>query len=452
LTAENGFVAQHDWNLSTESAAANTSEFSDVPDVGTSDNWNVNAVRAPEAWAHGFTGRGVVVAIVDSGVDAANSALHNQLWSNADEIAGNGRDDDGNGLVDDTSGWDFASDDNRPDDESGHGTLVASVVTGRQSESNVIGIAPDATIMPIRVLDNRDTGTNSNIAAGIRYAADNGADIINLSIGGPQNASVFSALEYALARDVLVVAAAGNDAAASPAYPAAFSATLSNLISVGAYRAAGSLGGFSNDVGASGAVQVDAPGINILSTSTGLHTLFQSGTSLAAPHVAGLAALALSANPHLTANELRDLIVAGAEPTISGSDSHGAVNAARTVAAAARLSTIVTATPSLVTSTKSATSPPIRFAATAASPIEGKHPAEFSRQGEATPPPTDAVAKATQSDELRSSAFAWLVEIWREATRDKTEIDTWLEEEFLNRTAAASRFSHPLRSGRTVWR
>jgi subtilisin family serine protease len=308
--------------------------------------------------------------------------------------------------------------------------------------------------MPIRVLDNRDAGTNSRIAAGIRYAADNGADIINLSIGGPQNASVFSALEYALARDVLVVAAAGNDDDASPAYPAAFSATLPNLLSVGAYRAAGSLGGFSNDVGVSGAVQIDAPGINILSTSIGQRTLFQSGTSLAAPHVAGLAALTLSANPNLTASELRNLIVAGAEMTISGSDSHGAVNAARTVAAAARRIATAEAAPDQFTQTTSATSPPISVAATTASAIASKHPIELATKRVATPavPPPDAVAKATQTEELRISDFAWLVEVWREARRGDTEIDAWLDEAFPNRAAAASRLSHPSRVGRSVWR
>jgi subtilisin family serine protease len=454
FTVENAFDVQQDPNLSTESTVANAAEFSDVPDVGTFDNWNVNAVRAPEAWAHGFTGQGVVVAVVDSGVDGTNPALLGQIWSNADEIGGNGRDDDGNGYVDDTGGWDFVSGDNRPDDEGGHGTLVAGIVAGRQSEANVIGIAPDTKIMPIRVLDDRDVGTNSSIAAGIRYAADNGADVINLSIGGAQNASVFSAIEYALARNVLVVASAGNDAAAAPAYPAAVSAALPNLISVGAYRAAGSLGGFSNAVGASGAVQVDAPGINILSTSTGLRTLYQSGTSLAAPHVAGLAALALSANPHLSASELRNLIVAGAEPTISGSDSHGAVNAARTVAAAARLSARVADTLGQVTPNRSTTSPPISLAATAALPIQGSQPAELESKRVPTPivPSTDSASEATQTDELRSRAFAWLVEVWRETMRDATEIDSWLDDAFLSRTTAASRFSYPSRLSRSVWR
>jgi subtilisin family serine protease len=307
--------------------------FPDVPDFGGPDQWNLNAVGAPESWARGFTGQGVVVAIVDSGIDAAHPALLGQIWSNADEIMGDDV-DDGNGFLDDAWGWDFADDEPLPADESGHGTHLAGIIAGDDNGTGITGIAPGATIMPVRVLGPRNSGYLVNVAAGIRYAADNGADIINISIGSPKHDGVAEAIEYALNRDVLVVAAAGNDDAEAPTYPAALSATLANTISVGGYRAAGSLGGSSNLVGTSGAVQVDAPGINILSSFAGGGTMYMGGTSMATAHVAGIAALALSANPNLTAAELRNLIVAGADRKVEGSDALGAVNAARTVAIA----------------------------------------------------------------------------------------------------------------------
>jgi len=132
-----------------------------------------------------------------------------------------------------------------------------------------------------------------------------------------------------------VVSAAGNESASLPTYPARLSATLSNVISVGAYSSAGAIASFSNDVGTSTAVQVDAPGVSIYSTYLNGQYARLSGTSMAAPQVAGLAALALSANHSLTAAQLRTLIVGGTNQAISGSDSNGGVNAAITVALAA---------------------------------------------------------------------------------------------------------------------
>jgi subtilisin family serine protease len=161
-----------------------------------------------------------------------------------------------------------------------------------------------------------------------------GANIINLSLGGSYSAVILSALQYAVSHNVLVVAAAGNEYASTPGYPARFSSSLSSVISVGAYDSSGTIASFSDGVGNSGAVQVDAPGVGIYSTYPNDRYATMSGTSMAAPHVAGLAALALSANHNLTAAQLRNIIVAGANDTISGSDSVGGINAAMTVALA----------------------------------------------------------------------------------------------------------------------
>ena len=307
----------------------------DVPYHGGTNEWNLNAVSAPEAWAAGFTGDGVTVAVVDTGVDLGHSDLISNIWVNAGEIAGNGIDDDWNGFVDDVQGWDFAAGDNRPDDRNGHGTHVAGTIAAAANAFGATGVSPDATIMPVRVLGANGSGASFNVAAGIRYAAENGADIINLSLGGGFNSAIWSAIEYAGRLGSFVIAAAGNESSSAPGYPARFSAELSHVISVGAHSVSDQIATFSNDVGITGAVQVDAPGLGVLSTYVGGRYARLSGTSMAAPHVAGLAALALSANPQLTASQLRNLVVAGAERTIGGSDSSGGISAAVTVAMAA---------------------------------------------------------------------------------------------------------------------
>lgn len=331
--------------------------FPDVPNYGGSNEWNLNSINAPEAWAQGYKGSGVVVAVVDTGVDINHPDLMSQLWVNADEVAGNGIDDDHNGYIDDISGWDFAGGDNNPDDQNGHGTHVAGSIAADDNGFGATGVAPNAKIMPVRVLGSNGSGTAAAVAAGIRYAADNGADIINLSLGGALSSVIQSAIQYALSRDVLVVSAAGNESASTPSYPARFSAALANVISVGAYSSSGALASFSNRVGSSGAVQVDAPGVGVYSTYIDGRYGTLSGTSMATPQVAGLAALALSANPSLTASQLRTLIVTGANDAIGGSDSRGGINAAVTVALA-RAGITAASTSSVAAAAQSSTTSP----------------------------------------------------------------------------------------------
>jgi len=311
--------------------------------------WGVAAIHAPDVWTEGYTGRGVTIAVVDSGVALAHPDLDGRLWSNADEISDNGRDDDGNGFIDDANGWDFLDADNWPDDPAGHGTHIAGIIAAGvvardpleietdltiAGAGEALGVAPGARVMPIRVLDGNLRGANRDIADGIRYAVDNGADIVNLSIGGQANSVIQAALEYAGEHDVLVVAAAGNNRASVPSQPAMLSNSLSNVLSASAFRKTGEREPSSNLVGTSGAVQVDAPGQAIRSTFVTAKYGYQSGTSMAAPHVAGLAALLLSANPSLSAAELRTIIVESAKPPATGSDSAGSVNAVEALALA----------------------------------------------------------------------------------------------------------------------
>jgi subtilisin family serine protease len=311
------------------------SPLTQVANFGGTRDWNVNAIGAPEAWAAGFLGQGVTVAVVDTGVDLDHPDLVSNLFVNPGEIPGNGIDDDGNGYVDDVHGYDFADDDSDPNDVGGHGTHVAGTIAAANNGFGATGIAHGATILPVRVLGASGSGSSFDVAAGIRYAADLGADVINLSLGGGYSRAIQSAINYASSLGTFIVAAAGNEASSVPSFPAQFSANYENVISVGAHQRSGSLARFSNRVGNSDSVQIDAPGVGIFSTYVGGGYASLSGTSMAAPHVAGLAALTLSANPDLTSQELRDLLATGVTDPVNGSDSLGTASTLNTVAYAA---------------------------------------------------------------------------------------------------------------------
>jgi subtilisin family serine protease len=308
--------------------------FPEVPYFGGENEWALNSIQAPAVWAQGVAGQGVVVAVIDTGVDQTHRDLQGNIWRNTDEIANNGRDDDHNGFIDDVGGWDFVDEDNIPHDERGHGTHVAGTIAARRNRFGVTGVAPLAKIMPLRVLDASGDGASADIEASIYYAVDNGADVINLSLRGLGTRRFELALRYAEQHDVLVVAAAGNDGAEMPGFPARYSETISSVISVGAYTHAKERVANSNGVGQTAVVQVDGPGVDIFSTAPGGKYTFRTGTSNAAPFVSGVAALAISANRSLSATEVRELLVRGASQTIAGSDAAGGLNGASTVAAA----------------------------------------------------------------------------------------------------------------------
>ena len=312
-------------------AGAQPRPLASVPDYGAPSQWNLNAVNAPEAWAAGHYGQGVTVAVIDTGAQWRHSQLRDSIWKNRGEVAGNGVDDDGNGYVDDLIGWDFVGDDNNPDDLNGHGTHVSGVIAAARDGDALTGVAYGSQLMVLRALDDRGVGSTQDIAAAVRYAVDNGADIVNLSLGGARSPALEAAVQYAAQRGVLIVAAAGNDGGESPNSPASLSGALSSVISVGAVDQAGQPAAFTNRGG--GAVQIVAPGVRIGSTVPG-GGAFYSGTSMAAPHVSGVAALALSAAPNLTSAALRSLLVAGVAGPKQAAGL-GLVDAAQVVAFAA---------------------------------------------------------------------------------------------------------------------
>jgi len=317
-------------NSPTQTPAPNPTPQTELPAAdwyGGNLDWNLNSVNAPEAWQAGYRGEDVVVAVIDTGVNISHSDLDDNVWVNADEIAGDGIDNDGNGFIDDRYGWNFVGNNSNVADDNGHGTHVAGSIAAEQNGVGATGVAPDAEVMSIKVLNSDGSGFVNSIARGIRYAVDNGAHIINLSLGGGYSTAIASAIGYAADNDVFVVAAAGNESANVPGNPASLSRSYENVLSVGAYDSNGRIAGFSNGVGNSGAVQVDAPGVSVYSTAANGRYTWLSGTSMAAPHVAGVAALTLSANSNLTAASLRNIIVQSSDRSASGSDATGVVNA-----------------------------------------------------------------------------------------------------------------------------
>ncbi len=226
-------------------------------------------IGALTAWDRS-RGNGQVIAIVDSGIDLSHPDLVPRLWRNPGETPGGG-DNDANGRVDDVNGYDFVDNDSTPDDYAFHGTHVAGTAAAQAGNGmGVAGVAPDASLMAVRVLDGSGAGTSAWIGSGIAYAAQEGADVINLSLGGPAGLGdqfLRDALATARNYDAVVVAAAGNEGSNNDAQPNT-PCTLpgDHLICVGALTTAGTLASFSN-YGAT-TVDVAAPGVGILSTKT----------------------------------------------------------------------------------------------------------------------------------------------------------------------------------------
>lgn len=247
-------------------------------------------------------GKGTVVAVIDTGVDYTHKDLADNIWVNEGEIPGNGIDDDGNGYVDDVHGVDFVEGDSDPMDEHGHGTHVAGIIAMTPGNGGGVGVAYGAKIMCVRAGQANGSFASTDIAKAIKYAADNGADVINMSFGGTgRSYLVESALQDAFPSCVLV-AAAGNDGLPTndakqagylfteDIYPAGYK----YVIGVMATDNNKSLAYFSNwdfKEGSGCEYEMAAPGVNIYSTLPGNRYACWSGTSMATPNVAAAAAI-----------------------------------------------------------------------------------------------------------------------------------------------------------------
>ncbi|MEY2985219.1 MAG: hypothetical protein RLZZ568_1836 [Cyanobacteriota bacterium] len=299
--------------------AINQSPFPDVSTFGGANDWNINMVNAPEVWAQGYTGQEIVVAVLDTGVDRDHPDLSSNIWRNSDETPGDGIDNDNNGYVDDVFGWNFVTNRNNTLDVQGHGTHVAGTIAGLNNDTGVTGIAYNAQIMPVKVLGDDGSGSYEGVARGIYYAVENGANVINMSLGGSfGNQALQTAINYASENGVIVVMAAGNESEQQPGFPARY-ATDSG-IAIGAVSSTNNLADFSNRAGSdSSLVYVTNPGVSIYSALPGGSYVAWDGTSMATPHVAGIVALMLDANPNLTDGQVREILTATTtdSPTIS---------------------------------------------------------------------------------------------------------------------------------------
>ena len=205
------------------------------------------------------------------------------------------------------------------DDGNGHGTHVAGTIAGANDGTGITGVAYDAAIMPLRVLDNDGYGWTSDIISAVRWAADNGADVINLSLGGGgYSQAMADSISYASGRGSVVVMAAGNSGGSEPDYPAAHA--IDHGIAVGAVDRNRDLAGFSNRAGSNQLDYLTAPGVNIYSAVPGGGYDTFNGTSMATPHVAGVAGLLKSHDGSLSASAIEDLLTgSGSNNTRSSS-------------------------------------------------------------------------------------------------------------------------------------
>ncbi|MDY7076798.1 MAG: S8 family serine peptidase [Chloroflexota bacterium] len=267
-------------------------------------------IDAPEAWDLETGDSGIIVAVIDSGIDYTHTDLVANMWTNPGEVAGNGVDDDGNGYIDDVYGIDTRNDDSDPMDDRGHGTHCAGIIGARGNNGiGVAGVSWDVQLMALKFLDSNGRGSISGAIEAIQYAIDHGAHIMNNSWGAiSYSQPLYDAVLAARDAGILFVASAGNDSRntdVSPAYPASFD--LDNIISVAATNRYDNKAGSSNYGKTS--VDVAAPGVAILSTVPGNAYSVESGTSMAAPHVSGLAVLVKAHFPSLTWREIKDRIL-----------------------------------------------------------------------------------------------------------------------------------------------
>ncbi|MFS0621179.1 S8 family peptidase [Priestia megaterium] len=261
-------------------------------------------VQAPDAWDVTTSNGNIKIAIIDTGVQLNHPELAIKLWP----------------------GYNFVEGNLNPNDGNGHGTHVAGIAGALTENSlGIAGIAPSASIIPVRALDNSGNGTLSNIANAITYSTNAGAKVINLSLGSSQGSiTLENAINHAWNQGVVIVAAAGNEASNTLTYPAAYQ----NVIAVASTDINDQKSDFSNY---GTWVEVSAPGSAILSTYTGSYYAYLSGTSMACPHVAGLAALLAAQGKNNV--QIKNTILSTCDP-VPGTGlywTYGRINANRAV-------------------------------------------------------------------------------------------------------------------------
>jgi thermitase len=273
-------------------------------------------IGAEGAWDYTTGSKSVVIAVIDTGIDFGHPDLAPQAWTNVKELNGKvGVDDDGNGYVDDIHGYDFANNKGDSTDDNEHGTHCAGTIGAKGNDGKgIAGVNWDVSLMAVKFLDKKGSGSLANAIKAIDYARKMGAKITSNSwSGGAASELLRKAIEETDKAGMLFIAAAGNEANdndTTPTYPSTYA--VPNVISVAAIDNRGRLASFSN-YGIK-TVHIAAPGVNVVSTIPGGGYDSFSGTSMATPHVAGVAGLMLANNPNLTPAEVKKQIFASARP------------------------------------------------------------------------------------------------------------------------------------------
>jgi len=346
----------------------------------TADQWALTKLSTTSAWDLS-TGSGVKVAVVDTGVQASHPDLGSAVVDGA-EFLGTST-STGNGEV----------------DGNGHGTHVAGIVAANHDGDLVTGISPSANVMPVRVLDAAGSGDTSDVDSGIIWAVDNGADIVSMSLGGPDASDTdLAAISYATSRGVAVVAAAGNDGALGrPSYPGAYP----GVIAVSALSSNDVIGSYSNR---GSYIDIAAPGSSILSDYPTSTVKLMSGTSMATPYVSGAIALVLAkmreTNAGATALQATDLLLANSHDL--GATGRDDLYGAGRVDPLAALTALAAPPTESASPTPSATVSPSQTATPLATPSVTPSPSASSPIPTAMPTPTPPTVTQTAEPSPRA--------------------------------------------------
>jgi thermitase len=280
------YMEPHYLYLTNDTVTENTADVVTPNDLLFSTyQWNLPAIETGQGWNLSKGSKDVIIGVVDTGVQASHPDLQGKLLK----------------------GYNAVTKGSTPDDDVGHGTHVTGIIGALVNNGEgVAGISWYNKILPVKALDNSGAGTTYTVAEGIIWAADNGAKVINLSLGNYADSQfLHDAIKYAYDRDIVLVSASGNDNTERPGYPAAYP----EVLAVAATNASHERASFSNY---GDYVDVAAPGESIASTYPDSQYAALSGTSMASPHVAALAGLVRSLNPNLTNKEVMDLLTKNA--------------------------------------------------------------------------------------------------------------------------------------------
>lgn len=330
-------VKPNDQNYHRQWGLKNDGTFSLSPSVADAD------IDIENAWTIEQGDSNVIVTIIDSGNRLNHPEFEGRIWINHDEIPNNGLDDDKNGYVDDVLGWDFANNDNDPTDDLGHGTNVAGII-GANGNNNIgyAGVDWECKLMILKGLNNNNYGYYSWWVEAMYYAINNGADVINLSLGGlTLSAALYDVVNYALGNNVVIVACMMNNNSNTVFYPAGFN----GVIAVGSTnpddtRSSPFFWDPQSGSTYGNHISVVAPGNFIYGLSHLSDTNYNSywgGTSQAAPLVSGLAALLIAQNPNRSPAEIKSIIEMSSDDQVGNPSEdtpgwdqyygHGRVNA-----------------------------------------------------------------------------------------------------------------------------